>query len=397
MGHRRLHRRPRARSRDGIAGMNTPWSDFWKADWEQARARHVAWWRREGLVLNVTALRDGASDIVPDPHTSTYYLMSGLDTRAPNDHPQALADAWLDPARRARQAERYLGAIYFGGEAFPYFDTHIGPGSLAMFLGAEPNFDTETVWYRSCITDLERHPPLRFDPSNPWFLKQQAIVEAGMALSRGRFLVGMPDLVENIDVLASLRDSQTLMVDMVERPTLVRERVAQINQAYFAAFARLFDIIKDPWGGNAFSAFAIWGPGKTGKVQCDAAAMISPAMFDDFVVPALSEQCAWLDYSMFHLDGTQAMPHLESLLAIEALDAIEWTPQAGQPQGGDPKWYGLYRRILDAGKSVQAVSVRPDEVIPLLDAVGARGMYVTVSAESEAEARALVEAVDAYR
>ena len=39
----------------------------------------------------------------------------------------------------------------------------------------------------------------------------------------------------------------------------------------------------------------------------------------------------------------------------------------------------MYRRILDAGKSVQAVGVKPEEVVPLLDAVGGEGMYVMTS------------------
>jgi hypothetical protein len=91
------------------------------------------------------------------------------------------------------------------------------------------------------------------------------------------------------------------------------------------------------------------------------------------------------------------MHHLDSLLEIEELDAIEWTPQAGIPGGGDPRWYDLYRRILAAGKGVQAVGVAPAEVIPLLDAVGPAGMYLMVSAGSETAARKLEEQVEGYR
>ena len=40
-------------------------------------------------------------------------------------------------------------------------------------------------------------------------------------------------------------------------------------------------------------------------------------------MPALSEQCQWLDNSMFHLDGSQCIVHLDALLEIDALDAIE--------------------------------------------------------------------------
>lgn len=375
--------------------MTTRWDNFWKDGWERTRERHIAWWRGEGLVLHVMAPRGGTA-YDADAQAPFYYLMSGLDADAAFDGPDALAAHWLDAVPRARRAARYLADIYFGGEAFPYFDTHTGPGSLATYLGATPEFAPDTVWFWPARTALSASTPLRFDPGNPWFLRQKALLEAGMDVSAGRFLVSMPDLVENIDTLAALRDTQVFMLDLVERPDFVKAKVAEINQVYFAAFAAFFDIIKDPWGGNAFSAFHIWGPGKTAKVQCDAAAMISPAMFAEFVAPGLTEQCAWLDYAIYHLDGTHALPHLDTLLHIDALDAIEWTPQVGQPQGGDPAWYAMYRRILDVGKSVQAINVQPAEVIPLLDAVGPKGMFVTVTAATEAEARALEEAVEAY-
>ncbi len=371
---------------------------FWKADWDRVREHYIAWWRHEGLVLHVLAPRDSSPDRdTRNPQAPFYYLMGGLDPTAAHADEDALRDAWLNPERRARLAERYLSNIYFGGDAFPFFDTNIGPGNLATFLGAEPSFAPDTVWYAPCISDPDRHPPLHFDLQNPWFLRQKAIAETGVAVSAGRFLVSMPDLIENLDTLASLRETQQLMLDLVERPAFVRQRLAEINQAYFQAFQALFDIVQTPWGGNVYSAFSIWGPGRTAKVQCDACVMISPEMFAEFVVPFLAEQCAWLDYSMYHLDGTQAFRHLDALLSIDSLDAIEWTPQVSAPQGGSPEWYGLYRRILDAGKSIQAINVQPEEVLPLLDAIGTRGVFLMVNAASEAEARALVEAVDARR
>jgi hypothetical protein len=252
------------------------------------------------------------------------------------------------------------------------------------------------VWYWPCIENPEACPPLRFDPENLRFRQQMAIIEEELRVSAGRFLVGMPDLIENIDILASLRGAEELMRDLIDRPGFVKERVEEINTVYFAAFDYIYQRIRDTWGGNVFCAFRIWGPGKTAKLQCDASAMFSRQVFDAIVRPSLVEQCRWLDYSLYHLDGTQAMHHLDSLLEIEELDAIEWTPQAGRPGGGDPIWYDLYRRILKGGKSVQAVGVNPDEVIPLLDAVGPAGMFIMTAAKSEAEARELEEKVEKY-
>jgi len=100
---------------------------------------------------------------------------------------------------------------------------------------------------------------------------------------------------------------------------------------------------------------------------------------------------------MFHLDGHQCICHLDALLAIDALDAIEWTPDPTVPPGGDPEWYAMYRRILAAGKSVQAVGVQLNEVVPLLDAIGGKGMYVMTTFQTQAEAKALLKQVEPYR
>ena len=78
------------------------------------------------------------------------------------------------------------------------------------------------------------------------------------------------------------------------------------------------------------------------------------------------------------LDGTQAVRHLDALLEIEPLDAIEWTPQAGIETGGHKRWHEMYRKILSAGKSVQVVNVEPCEVVPLLDGIGNRGVYILI-------------------
>lgn len=376
----------------------TDWDNLWVENWAQIRERFEAWWRHDGLILHVTAPADHPRLPIPSP-APIFWDRAGIDPDYPltGDEPVSLETAWLSPERRVRLAAIEMARTFYGGDAFPYFDTHIGPGSLGMFLGVGVELAYDTVWYHPVIDDPDAAPPLAFDPQQEWVRKHQALIEAGLDASDGRFLVGMPDLIENVDVVAALRGTQPFMIDLIERPAWVEQKVHEVNHAFFAAFDWFFRLIEDPWGGNAFSAFKIWGPGKTAKIQCDLGALISPRMFRQFVVPGLTEQCNWLDYSLFHLDGTQAMVHLDALLEIDALDGIEWTPQAGLPQGGDPMWYDLYRRILEGGKRVQAIFVAPDEVIPLLNAIGTRGVYLMVEAESETQARELVKAVEAYR
>lgn len=353
---------------------------LWKDDWERTRERFSAWWRREGLILAVTAPRSAPIEDIPEP-------------TAPADHTRF----WTDPDYRLCKGESLMARTYYGAEAFPCFDPEIGPGNLATFIGSEPEYARDTVWFNPCIDDPETHPALRFDPNAPHYRRQMAIIEKALAESRERYLVGFPDLIENIDILVSLRGMEKLLSDMLDRPAFVEERVGQINKIWFDVYERMRPRITDAWGGSTWACFHIWGQGRTAKVQCDVSAGFSPSMFRRFVVPALSEQCQWLDNALYHLDGQQCIVHLDALLAIDALDAIQWTAGAGRPGAGDPCWYELYRRIRAGGKGVMAAEVKPAEVIPLLDAVGPRGLFIQVNAETEEQARGLEERVDAYR
>lgn len=359
---------------------------MWKENWQDTKSRFCDWWNRKGLLVGSWG---GC------PHDGTPHE----DFPAPAT-PDSLRDEYTDAEQRARRNHHRLSHQLFLEDTLPISGTDIGPGSLALFLGSEPGFSPNTVWFEPCIHDCEEPenlPPFEFDQSNPWWNVTEATLRASAALGRDNYFVGCPDLIENIDVLASLRESQTLLMDMVIRPEWVEQKVAEINQVWFDAYQRIYDIIKHPDGSSAFGAFRLWGPGKTAKVQCDASVMFSPDMFHRFVVPSLTEQCRWLDNSMYHLDGTQAMCHLDALLEIDALDAIEWTPQAGIETGGSPRWYDLYRKILDAGKAVQVIGVKIDELIPLLDAIGSDGVYVLMAGCGVSEFEKISEMVAPYR
>lgn len=386
-----------------------------------AQRRLLNWWEGKGCAVWITAPADEPWLEIEPPAI-----------------PLDMVARWTDPAFRVRRSLHGLSRTYFGGAAFPYLDTMIGPGSLGLFLGSEPGFDENTVWYNPCIADPDATPPVRFDPENRWWKAHLALIEeaaaqavslgspaaASLSANAGRptdvaqasslcdpkeaaqagslrytpIPVGMPDLIENWDTLAQLRDPMALLMDSLDRPDWVLAQIDAINEAFFQAFDLIYDLIKlpnpqseiqNPKSGCVFAAFSLWGPGKTAKVQCDAASMLAPEHFKRFVRPALTRQCEWLDYSMFHLDGTTCFPILDALLEIEPLKAVEFTPQPQLPGGGSPEWYGLYRRIRSAGKSVQAIWVKPDEVLPLLDALGPEGMYVMVECREEQEARKL--------
>ena len=201
--------------------------------------------------------------------------------------------------------------------------------------------------------------------------------------------------MEGLDVLASIRGNDSVLMDMMLDPDGLEEQVRTVNEIYFDVFDQLYDIIREG-DEMAFCYFSIWAPGKCSKFQSDISVMISEADFRRFVQPYLREQCRRIPYSLYHLDGVDAIRHLDAVLEIEELKAVQWTPGYGQPQGGNPCWFDMYHKIKAAGKSVMPCWVMLDELKPLLDEVGPEGLNIEMDVQTEAEFEQALRIAEAY-
>lgn len=374
---------------------------MWKEDWNEAQEHLTAWWRHEGPAFSIMAPKETPWEDVPPPRFIPHFCQPNapriaLPASTGLAAPHAWRELWTDPELRVAAAEYLMAHTWYGGEAFPYFDPHLGPCSLAAYVGGRPVFEEDSVWYEPVLGQITSGGPLRLDEDNVWWRAQLAVIAHGAAAAQGRYLVAMPDMCEGLDILAALRGTTEVLTDMALDPEAVRQRLAELNKAYHQAFAGMHALIADARGGNCVSVFDIWGPGRTIKVQCDLAAMFSRHMFEEFVVPTLVEQCSQYDYVLYHLDGSQALHHLDVLLSLDCIDAIEWTPEPGAPWGGSSRWYDLYRKILAAGKSVQAVFVKLEEAEPLIEAVGAAGVFLMLRAPDEATGRRVLDRLQRF-
>lgn len=355
----------------------------WKGNWEETQNHLRDWWNHKGFVISHwgTGMDTGSSlhDIpsVP-PAESPVMRHTDID--------------WIVPAEEYRLSRNWQGADFM-----PIVFPDYGTVSLATFLGVEPRFEEEYILYHHCGLSPESDRELRFNPENKHF---KTIWDISMGLrdrSAERYAVSYPAFMPGLDVLAELRGTNELLMDLILNPDWVKEKMAEINQAYFQCYDLFYDALK----GNDLSSvngwFMLWGPGKVSLAQCDFCAMISPDMFREFEIPYLREHCEHLDHTLFHLDGPDALNKLDALLELESLDAIQWTPGPQRPQGGDPCWYEMYTQIKEAGKSVQAPWLKPEEVVPLLDNVGPEGMYLMVDFETIEEVETVLNQTEQFR
>jgi 5-methyltetrahydrofolate--homocysteine methyltransferase len=309
---------------------------LYREDFDQVRDRLTTWWQGGDIsrpAVLLTGTRPAPLEDIPaqpePPGWVTHY-----STR--------------DFGYRVHLAAAACTRTCYWGDAVPMVAPDLGPDCLALYLGCAGVETPGTVWFRPCIATPE-NARFAFDSDSFYWDFTLRLSREQLRLGQGKFLLQFPDLIEGLDTLAAMRGTQDLLVDLLERPAWVHRCLRQITDLYYQYYDVLYDLMKDDRGGSHFWA---WAPGRMAKFQCDFSAMISPAMFGEFMAPVLREMCSRMDHCMYHWDGPGAIPHHDHLLSIPDLDMLQWTPGAGIEPIMDRRWWPLYHKTIEAGKKV---------------------------------------------
>ena len=349
---------------------------IYKRDWEQAQQRILAWWEGEAIdrvCLQVTAPR---SDTIDDP--------------SPPD-PADLNAHWTDVDSILARGADTIRRTFWGGEAFPLFRPNLGPDAFAAFFGAPLAFlDRRTTWVPPIIEDWDEVGELRISEDNRWWKLQLELVRRAQEEGPGRWITGIPDTHANADALSALRGRNRLCLDLYDSAAHVRRAMEQMVSEVLRVYDIYFDMVDAERLGSSCSWLPAWSLGRANVVQCDYLALISPAMSEAFFMDAIEAEVKAFDRAIFHLDGPEATRHLDLLLAIPDLEAIQWVPGAGAlPM---TRWVPLLKRIQAGGKSLH-LSVWPHEVRTLIEGLEPGGLMLNTRVGSEAEARDLLDKV----
>jgi 5-methyltetrahydrofolate--homocysteine methyltransferase len=332
---------------------------FTPRDWERVERDTMAWWN--GELDRPLVLFSGIDEIPPGKR---YGYMSNYPLDVPVGE---IADLY----------EPVLAATRFYGDAFPWLWINFGPGIMAGFMGAEVNCVTEpseTTWFS--LPGEVNLPDLHFayDAGNVWWQRVQAVTAEVAARWDGQVAVGHTDLGGNLDILASFRTTDKLLYDLYDQPHEVERLVGEITALWLRYYDEQDALVRPICRGTSCWT-PLWSLGKTYMLQCDFSYMISPAMFERFVMPDLVACCDHLDHGFYHLDGKGEIPHLDMLLSIDRLRGIQWIPGDGQPP--PEQWLPLLKRIRDGGKLCQ-VFTSPDGAKTIVDNLGGKGFMFVI-------------------
>ena len=272
-------------------------------------------------------------------------------------------------------SQTFLEGVTFYGDSWPRWWPNLGAGIIAGFQGAAVGVDENTVWFDPLENNALDDIQLKYDSNNFWWRWVKTITHAAVERWGSDITIATTDLGGNADILASLRGTQNLLMDLYDAPETVDGLVAEISQLWLRYYDELFEIIKTVDNGTT-AWTPMWCPGRYYMLQSDFAYMISPPMFERFVLPDLETICNHLDYGFYHLDGKNQIPHLDMLLAIENLRGIQWIPGDGAPP--PEEWLPLLKRIRDGGKLCQ-VFVTAEGALTIAKELGGKGFAFMIT------------------
>jgi len=284
-------------------------------------------------------------------------------------------DRVVELARATALNTEYLG------DALPTAWPNLGPEVFSAFFGVELEYTDETSWAKPLITDWEKTDHVRFSQDSIYWKKLVEMTNALLEAGKGLYYVGLTDFHPGADALAAFRDPQDLNTDLLIYPDAVRSLLEYVGETYKTVFDYFYS-----WLVKAHQPITCWAAIVSTKKwyvpSNDFSCMISEQMFRDFFLPGIIDECRFLEASIYHLDGPGALRHLDALLDIPELNAIQWVFGAGNGRASD--WIPVYQRCQAAGKGLQ-IFAELDELETLTKYLKPEGVWLSIAGVRDSE------------
>jgi hypothetical protein len=335
-----------------------------KEDLDLALRRIEAWFRHEMLDRPPVRFAE---------HNADFARVHAQAGRTWND----LKSRWFDAQYQIDYFVESIRGRAFLAETIPVFWPNLGPNVYAAFHGAELEYGEVTSWIRHCVHNWGDAAKLKFSWDNPYFKKIEELTRLALDQCAGRYLVGYTDLHGSLDCAADWRDPQALCVDLMDCPEKVHELV-RLAEANFLSVFDHYDTMLKSHGQLSVTWMGIPARGKLHISSCDFTALVSTEVFEEFYLPSLLKEVKHMTHNIFHLDGKGMLRHLDRILEVPELHAVQWVQGVGDDL---PilQWLPVITRIQSAGKGV-IVDLQHAELEAFISRMRPEGLYLCISA-----------------
>jgi hypothetical protein len=351
-----------------------------KPDFAKTIERFEAWWHCE---------------IIDRPPVSVS-VKPTRQAKMPKSTHRTMRERWMDVEFVVDKAIAWMESRDYLGDSFPIYYPNLGPEVSATVFGCELEFGEATSWSKPVVHDPSEWERFIKTPPNFQNIYWQTIermADYAIARSEGRYVVGITDLHGDIGIVAAAREPQTLCEDLMDCPELVAKAIPHAANAFVECFRRQYAKVSAAGFGST-TWMSMYHQGPAYVPSCDFWCMVSHEIARDMILPHIVTEMGPLERSIFHLDGPQALRHLDLVLALPNLNGVQWV--YGDGNGPASRWIDVYRRCQAAGKCIQVYTDTADDALTVLRALRPEGVWLSVGNPfaSAAEANAFLKEVE---
>jgi hypothetical protein len=126
----------------------------------------------------------------------------------------------------------------------------------------------------------------------------------------------------------------------------------------------------------------------------DFITMISPDFYREFGLPLLEQEVQGIDHNVYHVDGKGVARHIDDILSVPNVDAIQWV----QGVGNDypiMQWVPFIKD-LQAREIPVIVDLDRSELEAFMAEMDPEGLFLWIAAESEEEELAILKNIKTW-
>lgn len=270
----------------------------------------------------------------------------------------------------------WSASIFWG---IPWLEAALGcPLVLSSYESGSIHAETP-VGYRGAESLPE------FSRDNPWVQKAIEFIERISERSAGRYPLATTRMWGVSDLLAVFYGGHELIFKMMAEPDEIKKACRKLCDFWIEFGKMQIELLPEFCGGTGSFYYNAWAPRGTIWHQEDAAALLSPALFEQFIAPYDEEIVDAFDGCIMHQHSTGYMP-VDQYLRM-SFTALELHIDSGGPSAEE--LFDTHRLILQSKPLIIWGALSEKDLDWVFARLPVQGLAVITVVESSQQAEAI--------
>jgi hypothetical protein len=320
-------------------------------DFSEKASRHEDWW----------ALKNNR------PLFLAKGLPAGEQQRTRHFDKLASPGEWL-----AAKLTDFRNTVFLA-DSLPNIQLDLGASALSGLLGARITYEDDHAWISPMFSDWSIRPEWKLDSQNEISRRLESISELLLSELTGKALFMSPNLGSGADALMNLMGAENICQSLIDHPDEVQSALEGIASVWREVYSRLMDRSTEHQAGMIHWC-ELWSNTPYLILECELSTLVSRKHFQQFLIPDIMRQADTVQRSIFHVCGEESLRHLDAILEIPGISAIQYVPGKGNLAINK---LDQLRKIQQHGLPLQ-IAVSPDEPRDLMRVLDPAGLCFLV-------------------